>query len=52
MRILNKLERRFGRYAIENLMIVVCGGQAIASEGDSLTVRSIAISPFIEDSLL
>ncbi len=36
MRILNKLERRFGRYSIENLMIVVCGGQAIVFIADLL----------------
>lgn len=36
MRILNKLERRFGRYAIENLMIVICGGQAIVYIADLL----------------
>ena len=29
MKLLNKLERRFGRHAIENLMLIICGGQAL-----------------------
>ena len=36
MKLLNKLERRFGRYAIENLMIIICGGQAIVYIADLL----------------
>ena len=36
MRFLNKLERKFGRFAIENLMIIVCGGQVIVYIADLL----------------
>jgi len=36
LKILNKLERRFGRYAIENLMVIICGGQAIVYIADLL----------------
>ena len=36
MRFLNKLERKLGRYAIENLMVVICGGQAIVYVADLL----------------
>ncbi len=34
MKLLNKLERRFGRYAIDNLMLIICGGQALAFIAD------------------
>ena len=34
MKLLNKLERRFGRYAIENLMLIVLGGQALVFIAD------------------
>ena len=36
MKLLNKLERRFGRFAIENLMVVICGGMAIVYIADLL----------------
>ena len=34
MRILNRLERRFGRYAIDNLMLIILGGQALVFIAD------------------
>ena len=36
LKFLNNLERRFGRFAIENLMVVICGGQAIVYIADLL----------------
>ena len=36
MRLLNKLERKFGRTYIENLMVVICGGMAIVYIADLL----------------
>ena len=37
MKLLNKLERRFGRFAIENFMMVICMGQLLAFVADVFT---------------
>jgi len=37
VKLLNKLERRFGRYAIENFMMVICMGQLLAFVADVFT---------------
>ncbi len=34
VKLLNKLERKFGRYAIENLMLIILGGQALVFIAD------------------
>ena len=45
VRLLNKLERKFGRYAIENLMLIICGGQAL------VFIADIFMEYFVSDML-
>ena len=44
VKLLNKLERRFGRFAIENLMMVICVGQLLAFVADVFTNGLIGTS--------
>ena len=37
MKLLDRLERRYGRYAIENLIMIICAGQALVFMADIVT---------------
>ncbi|MDA8390417.1 MAG: hypothetical protein M0Z76_06770, partial [Gammaproteobacteria bacterium] len=55
MSLLDKLERRFGRYAIANLIVLVVGGQALAfvmahtPEGAGILARLAFSAPRIAE---